>query len=204
MKRTFLLLLTLALALLTACGVWADTVPVPDGAVNPVPQEPLADEQEQETDSAALSALRQTAAEAGYPCAVAYLNFAFDAADFPNVPDALTESCPFLADAVCVDALGDDIYAIVPTDSDAQLSVYPCELNEAVEMVAEDKSICDVSGGKAVLLRCNVSDIMPNVLVRVTDGSGASFEFHPFLSLENGRLGTTGVYDFTEYPLEMP
>ena len=204
MKRTLILLFTLTLMLLTACGVWADTVPVPDGAVSPVPQEPLADEQEQETDSAALSALRQAAAEANYPCAVAYLNFAFDAADFPVIPDALAEACPFLADAVCVDALGDDIYAIVPTDSDAQLSVYPCELNEAVEMVIEDKSICDVSDGGAVLLRCNVSDIMPNALVRVTDGSGQEFSFYPFLSLENGRLGTMGVYDFTEYPLDMP
>ena len=204
MKRTFLLLLTLTLALLTACGVWADTVPVPDGAESPVPQEPLADEQEQETDSAALSALRQAAAAAGYPCAVAYLNFAFDAADFPAIPDALAESCPFLADAVCVDAGGEDIYAIVPTDSDAQLSAYRCELNEAGEMVAEDKSICDVSGGGAVLLRCNISDIYRNTLVRVTDGSGASFDFSPFLSLENGQLGTTGVYDFTEYPLDMP
>ncbi len=204
MKQTFLLVFTIILALLTACGVWADTVPVPDGAESPVPQEPLADEQEQETDSAALSALRQAAAEANYPCAVAYLNFAFDAADFPAIPDALTEACPFLADAVCVDAGGEDIYAIVPTDSDAQLSVYPCELNEAGEMVVEDKSICDVSDGKAVLLRCNISDIYRNTLVRVTDSNGAVFEFSPFLSLENGQLGTTGVYDFTEYPLEMP
>ena len=204
MKRTLILLLTLTLTLLTACGVWADTVPVPDNATSPVPQQPLADEQEQETDSAALSALRQAAAEANYPCAVAYLNFSFDAADFPEIPDVLRESCPFLADAVCVDAGGEDVYAIVPTDSDAQLSVYCCELNKAGEMVTEDKPICDVSDGRAVLLRCNISDIYRNTLVRVTDGSGTSFEFHPFLSLENGRLGTTGVYDFTEYPLDMP
>ena len=204
MKRIPILLLTLTLMLLTACGVWADTVPVPDGAVSPVPQEPLADEQEQETDSAALSALRQEAAEAGFPCAVAYLNFTFDAADFPNIPDALTEACPFLADAVCVDAGGEDVYAIVPADPEAQLSLYRCELSEAGEMVTEDKSICDVSGGDIVLLRCNVSDIMPNVLVRVTDSSGAVFAFSPFLSLRDGQLGTPGVYDFTEYPLDMP
>ena len=204
MKRTFLLVFTIILALLTACGVWADTVPVPDGAKSPVPQEPLADEQEQETDSAALSALRQEAAAADCPCAVAYLNFTFDAADFPAIPDALKETCPFLADAVCVDALGEDVYAIVPTDSNARLSVYRCELNEAGEMVVQGKSICDVSGGGVVLLRCNISDIYRNTLVRVTDGSGQGFDFSPFLSLKDGRLGTTGVYDFTEYPLDMP
>lgn len=204
MKRTLILLSALALALLTACGVWADTVPVPDGAESPVPQEPLADEQEQEADSAALSALRQEAAAADCSCAVAYLNFAFDAADFPEIPDALAQACPFLADAVCVDALGEDVYAIVPADPDAQLSVYRCELNEAGEMIAEDRSICDTSDGEALLLRCNISDIYRNTLVRVTDGSGQVFSFSPFLSLENGRLGTPDVYDFTDYPAEMP
>ena len=64
MKRIFILLLALTLTLFTACGVWADTVPVPDGAASPVPQDPLADEQEREADSAALSALRQAAVEA--------------------------------------------------------------------------------------------------------------------------------------------
>lgn len=201
MKRTLILLLTLTLMLLTACGVQADTVPVPDGAESPVPQEPLADEQEQETDSAALSALRQTAAEAGFPCAVAYLNFAFDATDFPEIPDVLKESCPFLADAVCVDAGGEDVYAIVPSDPEAAVKVYDCSTRTETEMA---KAMAMTGRGGIVLLRCNESDIISNVFVHVVNHYGTTFEFEPFLSLENGRLGTTGVYDFTEYPLEMP
>ena len=204
MKRIFILLLILTLMPLTACGVQTDTVPVPDGAESPVPQEPLADEQEQETDSAALSALRQAAVEANCPCAVAYLNFAFDAADFPAIPDALAESCPFLAGAVCADAGGEEIYAIVPTDPAADAAVYRCGPDESGEMHSKEEPLELSHDGAVLLLRCNVSDIMPNVLVRVVNGSGAVFEFSPFLSLENGRLGTTGVYDFTEYPLEMP
>ena len=199
MKRILILLFTLTLALLTACGVWADTVPVPDGAVSPVPQEPLADEQE--ADSAALSALRQAAAEANCPCAVAYLNFAFDAADFPAIPDALTEACPFLADAVCVDAGGEDIYAIVPADPEAAVKVYDCSTRTETEAA---KVLAFTGRGDIVLLRCNESDIMSNVFVNVVNRYGTIFKFEPFLSLENGRLGTTGVYDFTEYPLEMP
>ena len=201
MKRTLILLLTLTLTLLTACGVWADTTPVPDGAESPVPQEPLADEQEQETDSAALSALRQAATETNCPCAVAYLNFTFDAADFPAIPDALAESCPFLADAVCVDAGGDDIYAIVPSDPEAAVKVYDCSTRTETEAA---KVLAFTGRGDIVLLRCNESDIMSNVFVHVVNRYGTIFEFEPFLSLENGRLGTTGVYDFTEYPLEMP
>ena len=201
MKRTLILLLTLTLMLLTACGVWADTTPVPDGAESPVPQEPLADEQEQEADSAALSALRQEAAEANCPCAVAYLNFSFDAADFPNIPDALTKACPFLADAVCVDADGDDIYAIVPADPEAAVTVFS---NDPLAQVNTPTILAAAERGDAVLLRCNVSDIMSNVLVRVTNGNETAFEFSPFLSLKDGRLGTPGVYDFTDYPDGMP
>ena len=201
MKQTLILVFTLALMLLTACGVWADTTPVPDGAESPVPQEPLADEQEQETDSAALSALRQEAAEANCPCAVAYLNFSFDAADFPKIPDALKESCPFLADAVCVDAGGDDLYLIVPANSAAAVSVFridPLDEGKAPEALALTER------GGTVLLRCNVSDIMPNVLLSVTDGSETLCSFSPFLSLRDGRLGTEGVYDFTDYPPDLP
>ena len=201
MKRILILLFTLTLALLTACGVWADTVPVPDGAVSPVPQEPLADEQEQEADSAALSALRQAAAEANCPCAVAYLNFSFDAADFPAIPDALKESCPFLADAVCVDAGGEDVYAIVPADPEATVKVYDCSTRTETEAA---KVLAFTGRGDIVLLRCNESDIMCNVFVEVSNGDGQDFSFYPFLSLENGRLGTEGVYDFTEYPPDMP
>ena len=201
MKRILILLFTLTLALLTACGVWADTVPLPNGAVSPVPQEPLAAEQEQETDSAALSALRQAAAEANCPCAVAYLNYSFDAADFPAIPDALKESCPFLADAVCVDAGGEDIYAIVPADPEAAVKVYDCSTRTETEAA---KVLAFTGRGDIVLLRCNESDIMSNVFVHVVNRYGTIFEFEPFLSLENGHLGATGVYDFTEYPLEMP
>ena len=201
MKRALILLLTLALALLTACGVQADTAPLPDGAASPVPQEPLADEQAQEADSAALSALRQKAAEANCPCAVAYLNFDFDAAAFPELPDALTEACPFLADAVRVDAGGEDIYAIVPTDPEAAVKVYDCSSRTESETA---RVLAFTGRGDIVLLRCNESDIMSNVVVNVVNRYGTIFEFEPFLSLENGQLGTTGVYDFTEYPPEMP
>ena len=197
MKRIPILLFTLTLTLLTACGVQVDTVPVPDGAESPVRQDTPAEEQEQESDSAALSALRQAAVEANCPCAVAYLNFSFDAADFPTIPDALTESCPFLANAVCVDAGGEDIYAIVPADPEAAVKIF----DHSPRAEDEQPKVLSMTGrGDIVLLRCNESDMMSDVLVHIVNRYGTMFEFEPFLSLENGRLGTTGVYDFTDYP----
>ena len=200
MKRILILLLTFSLLLLTACGVEANDVSAePD---NNVQQDTPAGQQEQELDDAALSALRQEAVN--YPCAVAYLNFETGETDLSAVTAALRETYSFLSDAVCVNADGEDIYLIVPTDSDAQLSVYRCELDDTGEMVVESDPLADVSGGAIVVLQCNVSDIIPNALVRITDSSGEVFEFTPYLSLRDGRLGTEGVYDFTAYPADMP
>lgn len=200
MKRILILLLTFSLLLLTACGVEANDVSAePD---NNVQQDTPAGQQEQELDDAALSALRQEAVN--YPCAVACLNFETGEMDLSAVTAALRETYSFLSDAVCVNADGEDIYLIVPTDSDAQLSVYRCELDDTGEMVVESDPLADVSGGAIVVLQCNVSDIIPNALVRITGSSGEVFEFTPYLSLRDGRLGTEGVYDFTAYPADMP
>ena len=204
MKRTLILLLTLMLMLLTACGVQANTAPVPDGAESPVPQEPLADEQEQESDSAALSALRLEASELNCPCAMACLSLETDEASLSAVIDALRDRYPFLSSAYCADAGGEEAYVIVPTDPAAQTSLYCCALNDSGEIVLDDTAFGNAADGSIVLLRCNVSDILPNTLVRIADSNGAVFEFSPFLSLDDGHIHLDGVYDFTAYPADIP
>ena len=200
MKRILILLLTFSLLLLTACGVEANDVSTdPD---NNVQQDTPAGQEEQEVDDATLSALRQEAVQANCPCAVACLNFVTGEMELSAVAEALRETYSFLSGAVCVNADGEDIYLIVPTDSDAQLSVYRCELDDTGEMVVESEPLADVSDGAVVLLQCNVSDIVPNALVRITGSNGEVFEFTPYLSLKDGRLGTEGVYDFTAYDSE--
>ncbi len=54
--------------------------------------------------------------------------------------------------------------------------------------------------GFPVILRCNVSDIMPNTLVTVTDETGKTYSASPTLSLRDGSVWMNGAYDFTEYP----
>lgn len=200
MKRILILLLTFSLLLLTACGVEANDVSTDPG--NNVQQGTPAERQEQEVDDAALSALRQEAVQANCPCAVACLNFETGETDLSAVTEALRETYSFLSGTVCVNAGGEDIYLIVPADSNAQLSVYRCELDDTGETIVESEPLADVSDGTVVLLQCNVSDIIPNALVRITGSNGEVFEFTPYLSLKDGRLGTEGVYDFTAYGSE--
>lgn len=204
MKRYLILLFVLTLMLLTACSFRQANAEEPDKSGSDVQQGEPSREQEQETDSAALSALRQEAAGANCPCAIACPNFETDETTFPAIRDALREAYPVLEDAVCVDAGGEEYFVIVPTDPTASTAVYRCELSDAGEMVAESAPLETVSDGAIVLLRCNESDIIPNTLVRITNGDGTTFEFSPFLSLRDGRIGTEGVYDFTAYPPDMP
>lgn len=204
MKRAFLLLFALFLTSLIACGVQADTVPVPDSSVSDIPQETPSAQEELETDSAALSALRLEASELNCPCAVACLSFETDEASLSAVIDALRDRYPFLSDTYCADAGGEEVYLIVPTDPAAQTSLYCYALNASGEIVFDDTAFANAADGSIVLLRCNISDILPNTLVRITDSNGAMFEFSPYLSLEDGHIHIDGVYDFTAYPADMP
>lgn len=59
--------------------------------------------------------------------------------------------------------------------------------------------------GAPILLRGNISDIMPNSLVVIRDSEDEVLEWNPFLSLENGRVQNTAsdskvIWDFTHYP----
>lgn len=205
MKRTitFTLFFALMLTLFTACGIQADTVPVPDSAVSDLPQETPAAQEEQEADNAALSALRLDASKAGCPCAMACLNFETDETAPSSVLESLSSKYPFLTGSVCVDMGGEEIYLIVPTDPQASIALYRCDVDDTGEMIVDAEPINSFSDGTTVLLHCNVSDIIPNALVHLDSGSDV-FEFTPFLSLRDGRIGTEGVYDFTAYPADMP
>jgi len=83
---------------------------------------------------------------------------------------------------------GDDIYCIVPVDPGATVRV--CELSlgsgDDFELVEGD-TIYEWSEGTPFLLRCNVSDIMPDVRIYVRDSSGEHI-YSPSLSLEDGQL----------------
>lgn len=106
---------------------------------------------------------------------------------------------PFLSSAPLVITEGQELYAIVPPNKKATITVYPSSVTEDGEY-ADDRSnpLCIGEPGEPLLLRCNLSEIYSNVLISATDGG--AIDFHPSLSMENGHLQEiTGVYDFSVY-----
>lgn len=107
---------------------------------------------------------------------------------------------PFLSSAPLVITEGQELYAIVPPNKKATITVYPSSVTEDGEY-ADDRSnpLCIGKPGEVLLLRCNLSEIYSNVLISVTDGGGAVL-FRPSVSLKDGHLtNDLPVYDFSIY-----
>lgn len=96
---------------------------------------------------------------------------------------------------------GGELYAIVPYDKDAKITVYNGVLDETDFSIKPGSIAAEFAGGMPVLLKCNVSEIMPNVVVEITSGE-ETHQFSPCLSGKDGHLVTIdGVYDFSSYDI---
>lgn len=140
-------------------------------------------------------------------CAVAYLGY-LEEGTKESVRDFVNQSkyaqiYSFLSDISedqIVDASGCEIYCIVPYSSTATVTVNRVSLGDDGTEVIGD-SIYEGEGDPFLLIS-NVSDIMPNSLITISDQS-TKLEYSPFLSLKDGTLGTPSevpyVYDFSDY-----
>lgn len=115
---------------------------------------------------------------------------------------ASQEACvqyDFPEKADLVDCGGEEVYAIVPR-AGMSVSVYRVEMSEMGEY--DDKletSLYEGKKGEPILLRCNVSEIFPDVLLIVSDGRTMHL-FRPMISLRDGHLAAEeGCYDFSVY-----
>ena len=146
----------------------------------------------------ALASLRQEAAQAESLCSFSYLGYQYDlySPAFDIAP--LLTSFPCTEQSVLVDATGEDVFAIVPTNENASVTVERLEMNDNGELVPSE--ILYEGDGTPFLLRCNVSDIFPNTLVTVTGTDGNTLSASPFISLRDGSAVMEGAYDFTKYP----
>lgn len=168
--------------------------PTPEPAPAPDPEPASA-----EMDSEALAALRAAAREAGSLCAFNFVGYDYDtfspAFDVQYLPDVY----PSNGWMNYFDADGDEVYVLTPADPAAAVKVERLVFGEDAELhVTETLFTC---GGEApLILRCNVSDIMPNVLVTVTDGAGNTLSASPTISLRDGRAEMPGGFDATHYP----
>lgn len=211
-----LLGMALCLSMLTGCGNAPDRTSDPettDRAVQPTEtirtttQPTIQETQDQtemisvpKTEDAALAALRQEIRQAGCSVGIAYVGFADHNTEEKDLRELLTGDFSFLEGASLADCDGQEVYVLVPADPGDRITIYASQLDENMEY-REDREnpVLAAAPGQAVLLRCNVSDIMTNSLAVVEDAWG-SLEFRPCLSLRNGRVNPSdGCYDFTRY-----
>ncbi len=100
---------------------------------------------------------------------------------------------------------GNELYAIIPADPNANVEIYEWIIGEENGYTGErGQLLYHGENGSPVLLKCNVSDIMPSALVVITNPDGRTIEWNPFISLMDGHVQTVSnleyMFDFTIYP----
>lgn len=198
-KRWAALGLSLALLLgLTACG--QETQP----AEPPETHTPAAAEPAPAADPS-LTGLRTTLSEKDAPWAIAFLGYLSEG---DALEDLLTESgaleaYPFLGEITgdqVVTYEGTEVYCVVPRDENAALTVQTCLCGEDGQPIPQETLY--QGDGRPVILVCNVSDIIPNLLVTVTAPGGSPDAYAPTLSLCDGSVALpagSAIYDFSLY-----
>lgn len=94
---------------------------------------------------------------------------------------------------------GSELYAVIPAEG-AEVTVNEYAFNE--NGIGYAKKRLAVSDGEILFLRGNVSDIMPNLQLVITDEKGSITEYLPSMSPENGYLSKgQQIWDFSPYEL---
>lgn len=156
------------------------------------------------TEDISLTTFRDTLKSGGYFCGVAYLGNTSNGATVDALLDegGYLEDYPFLKnfpETQTVHTEGDEVYCIVPRDHGATVTVQTWTTDERGEGKAGETLY--EGEGVPVILTCNVSDILPNLLVTVTS-NGETWAYNPSLSLCDGSLvlpASPKLYDFSRY-----
>lgn len=139
---------------------------------------------------------------------VAYLGNAdgdFDAVQTYLNSQEYIKVYPFISDIDAshfVDEEGSELYCVVPGDHSTSIDIYNTKLNETSYQLEKKDKLLSYSDGQPIILRGNVSDIMPNLMIVAKKGDAVT-EYMPCLSLENGLMNNSeqSFFEFTPYEL---
>ena len=98
---------------------------------------------------------------------------------------------------------GMEIYCIVPSDPASSVTVY--EWNETETAGTAGAVLYESASGEPFFVQGNISDIMPNIAIDITDGYGNTLSaYHPRISLNDGSVLLSDdsqplLLDFTMY-----
>ena len=214
--RKIIMMLMLAALLLTGCGDNGQSPsepqsdPTKPSVQDMVPEQNTASGEETTPVRDAYSELQKKVVDSGRMLGVAYLGY-YDT-DVAGAIDSMKSEAfwndfAFLEELVdtpqrCAMMEGCEWYAVIPAGDHVSLEALEYTFNWEAEFVpgVNPAPGWGLAYGGPLLLRCNISDIMPNILVRASDGS-TTVEYDPCLSLENGRLSNYDglVCDLTPY-----
>lgn len=99
---------------------------------------------------------------------------------------------------------GQELYCIIPLDPEATVSVNQWIVDETSGFEGKTGEVLYRSEkGTPILLKCNVSEIIPDAELVIVDGNGEQMKWNPSLSGMDGSVFTESangaVYDFTFY-----
>ena len=157
------------------------------------------------TEDISLTTFRDTLKSGEYFCGIAYLGSTVNGATLDALLDegSYLDDYPFLKDipeSQTIHHDGDEIYCIVPRDHGAKITVQGWITDDNGKGKAGE-TLYESDQGLPLILTCNVSDILPNLLVTVSS-NGETWSYNPCLSLCDGKVdlpASPKIYDFSHY-----
>lgn len=89
----------------------------------------------------------------------------------------------FNEDFMLYETNGEELYFIVPIQKNVTMNIYSAVMEEAD--IVKDKLIA--STNKPFILKCNVSDIISNIIIEIKQNN-IVYEYSPSISLKDGSL----------------
>ena len=193
----------------------ATTVPTTVEATEPTTEEPTIVPTATETivpttetiELSVMEEIQRQLEEGNALCAIAFLGScdgSFSEVQAYLEDSGMVDAYPILeglSEDLFLETAGSELYLIVQRE-DVDISVYEQGMDpETGEMLTGDLRAVFIAPAP-FLLRCNISDIIPNILLTLGSTRGEKLEYSPFISLRDGSVSVTeGILDLTDYSL---
>lgn len=160
------------------------------------------------TAYAELELMRESLWGSVYICAIAMMGYA--TGDLEEFLKGSVRNFPVVAaipDERWVEAEGDEVYLVIPRDNSASITVSEWSMSPTSSTGPYEGEPGDVlyrENGEPFIVRGNLSDISPNLMIEISEMNGDSIRYIPFCNLMDGTLdvppGSPSIFDCTLYP----
>ena len=107
-----------------------------------------------------------------------------------------------------IETEGDEVYLVIPRDPNASVAVNEWVMSPTSSTGPYEGEVGDVlyrsDYGDPIIVRGNISEISPNIMISIVEDHGDSLNYIPFCNLLDGTLdipaGSPSVLDYTVYP----